>query len=455
MRPPLLALLAVAVTPLHAVADERPDLLITDALVMTMAEGAQDLPSSDILIRDGRIVRIGTDLQAPDARRIDGRGMIAMPGFVDTHSHLWVTLMRGQFRNAQGKFFPVSNQLAAAMTPQDNGLAMQVGALELLNAGITTTADFFDNIYGPEDAEAGLQALDASGIRALMYYGGPDKTTRRPIDMADLRQRARGRDDDARIRLGLAWRLPRDLADAGNWRMRDAEYAQAREDRLPVQVHVSGDAAAMFDALVERDLLSPRLTVVHATDATQAQLQALEHAGASLALTPLSEQRVGYGLTRLDRFAAVSRQGLGIDGNTLAGRADMFANLRLAALTWSGGVRDETAPDPRALLELATRRAADAVGLGTQIGTLEVGKRADLQLIDTRALDMAGFGGGDPAALLLYSATPQHVRTVIVDGVVRKRDGGLTGVALDALIERANNAARALKQRAEQGDASG
>ena len=86
----------------------------------------------------------------------------------------------------------------------------------------------------------------------------------------------------------------------------------------------------MLDALVERGYLSPNVTVVHATQASAEQLRLLEAAGSSLALTPISEQRVGYGLTRLDQFAIVSKQGFGIDGNTLAGSADMFATMRLA-----------------------------------------------------------------------------------------------------------------------------
>ncbi|WP_219338530.1 amidohydrolase family protein [Luteimonas deserti] len=423
-------------------------LLVRNGHVLTMDAATGDLPRADILVRDGRIVAVGPDLDAGDARVIDAAGAYVLPGFVDTHSHLYTTTMRGQFRNADGRYFDVAEHLSPVMTPDDVHIAMHLGALELLDGGITSTGDFFDNVRSPAHGEAGLAALEASGIRAVLYYGGPDKSTRQPIDLAHLSALAGARDQAARVRLGLAWRLPRDLDDAGNWAMRDREREVARALGLPVQVHVSVQPGPIFDALIARDLLDPALSLVHATDATPVQLQALEAAGGALSLTPVSEHRVGYGLTRLDDFEGVSRQGLGIDGNALAGCGDMFAAMRLAALTWSGGARDETAVAPRALLELATRRGADALGLGAVTGTLVPGKRADLQVIAPGSLQMAGFGGGDPAALLVYSAAPTDVRTVIVDGRLVKHDGELVGVDLPRVREAARASARALLERA-------
>ncbi len=441
--------LAVSCFWCHARAATPADaLLIHGGRIMTMDPALGDIDNGEILIRAGRIVAVGRNLAAGDARRIDARGQIVLPGFVDAHTHLYVTTMRGQFRNGAGQFFPVSSRLAAVMTPDDTYAAMHLGAVELLYGGVTTTGDFFDNVLTPRHGEAGLRALQDAGIRAVLYYGGPDKTTKQPIDLAQLRELAGGQANDARVRIGLAWRLPRDRTDAANWAMRQQEYDAARSLGLPIQVHVSGEAGPMFDALIERKYLYPGLTVVHATDAAPAQLQALERAGGSLALTPVSEHRVGYGLTRIDQFAAVRRQGLGLDGNALAGSADMFATLRLAALTWSGATRDERLPDPRALLDKATRGGAEALGLAAETGTLTPGKRADLQIVALDALNLAGFGGGDPAALLVYSARPDNVRTVLVDGRIVKRDGRLEGVDLPGLLDNSARSAGEVARRA-------
>ncbi|MDR6992244.1 amidohydrolase family protein [Luteimonas sp. 3794] len=441
-------LLALAMPAAASPASETGALLVRNGHVLTMDPEVGDLPRADVLVRDGRIVAVGPDLEPGDARVIDAEGAYVLPGFVDTHSHLYTTTMRGQFRNADGAYFDTAESLAPSMTPHDVRIAMHIGALELLDGGITTTGDFFDNVRSPAHGEAGLQALDAAGIRAVLYYGGPDKSTRHPIDVAHLSELAAARGEDARVRMGLAWRLPRDRADADNWAMRMHERATAQSLGLPIQVHVSVEPGPIFDALIARDLLAPDLSLVHATDATPTQLRALEAAGGALSLTPISEHRVGYGPTRIDHFAAVRRQGLGIDGNALAGRGDMFATMRLAALTWSGEARDETVVDPRALLELATCRGADALGLGAITGTLVPGKRADLQVIAADSLQMAGFGGGDPAALLVYSASPSDVRTVIVDGVLVKTEGALRDVDLPQLREAAQQSARDLLQRA-------
>jgi 5-methylthioadenosine/S-adenosylhomocysteine deaminase len=423
-------------------------LLIHGGRIMTMDPALGDMDNGEILIRNGRIVAVGRKLDAGNARRIDARGQIILPGFVDSHTHLYVSTMRGQFRNGAGQFFPVSSKLAAVMTPDDTYTAMQLGALELLYGGVTTTGDFFDNVLSREHGTAGLRALQDSGIRAVLYYGGPDKTTKKPIDLAQLRDMAGRQTRDARVRIGLAWRLPRDRTDAGNWALRHDEYETARWLSLPIQVHASGEPGPMFDALIDRQYLYPGLTVVHATDATPAQLQALERAGGSLALTPVSEQRVGYGLTRVDHFSVVRRQGLGLDGNSLAGSADMFATLRLAALTWSGGTRDERLPDPRALLEMATRGGAEALGLADETGSLTPGKRADLQIIALDAINFSGFGGGDPAAMLVYSARPENVRTVVVDGRIVKQDGVLAGIDLPDVLRIAAKSAQEMARRA-------
>ncbi|WP_312239894.1 amidohydrolase family protein [Pantoea sp.] len=321
-------LLALSAFDLQAATNNA--LLIRNGYVMTMAPGGQDLPQGDVLIRDNNIVAVGKNLEANGAQIIDAQDKFVLPGFVDAHSHLWVTTMRGQFRNGDGKFFPVSNRLAKVMQPDDIYIAMYSGALELLSAGITSSGDFFDNIQGPAWGDAGYKALNDSGIRAIVYYGGPDKTTQKSIDIDHLAVLAR--QPHGRVTPGLGWRLPRDLKNEENWAMRDREYRMAQQNALPVQVHVSGDASAMFDALIARHYLAPFVTVVHATDASEAQLAALQKAGAALAVTPLSEQHVGYGLTRLDHFHPITRQGLGIDGNSLAGSGDMFANMRLAAL---------------------------------------------------------------------------------------------------------------------------
>ncbi|WP_312239893.1 amidohydrolase family protein [Pantoea sp.] len=117
-------------------------------------------------------------------------------------------------------------------------------------------------------------------------------------------------------------------------------------------------------------------------------------------------------------------------------------------MTLSGATRDEARPRPRQLLELATRRGADALGLGAITGSLEPGKRADVQIINPAALNMSGFGGGDPAALLVYSARPENVEAVIVDGRVIKLHGEMQNLKMAEVLDNARTSAEGLIQRA-------
>ncbi|MCJ2029441.1 amidohydrolase family protein [Methylobacterium sp. J-043] len=406
-------------------------ILIRGGYVMTMDAVRGDLPGADILVRDGRIAEIGRGLPAPEgADIVEAAGAVVLPGFVDAHTHGAISQMRGLYGNTpETAFFPVTNRLSAHYRPEDTYIGMLLSAVESLASGITTTADFFDAVRDREHAEAGLRALRDAQIRARLLYGMTSKTAAAPIDLAHVEEWQRGwadRSAGGRLSLGLAWRLPQDLDDARAWAIKQGEWEAARRLGLPVQVHVSGTvpgrAEAMFDALIARRMLRPGLQVIHATDARDDQLAALEEAGAGLVVTPLTEHRVGYGLTRIDRFAGIRRLGFGIDGSALAGSTDMFALMRLAALTQAGAARDETAVSPRRLLELATVGGARAMGLDAEIGTLVPGRAADLQIVRLDTWNLAGFKGGDPSALLVYSARPEDVATVMVGGRLVKHD---------------------------------
>ncbi|MDQ2137674.1 amidohydrolase family protein [Alcaligenaceae bacterium B3P038] len=437
-----------------AAPDTARNVLIRNGYVMTMDGALGDLPRADVRIRAGRIAEVGPALTADDGSEIiDAAGQVVMPGFVDTHSHLWITALRGQYRNTpETAFFSTTNRLAPSFTPDDTYVGILLGTVEGAYGGITTMTDFFDNVQTREHMTAALAALRDAPLRSRLLYGAQSKTTAKQTDLPHLQALAEDwarHSADGRITLGLAWRLPPKLDDAAVWPAKLEELETARRLKLPVAVHVSGNAEAMFDALIARRLLGPDMQVVHATDARPDQIAALNQAGASVALTPLTEQRVGYGLTLLSTYADVQRLGLGIDGNALAGSADMFATMRLAALTQAGAARKETSVSPRDLLALATIRGATALGMQDRIGSLTPGKRADVQIIDMNALNIGPYAGGDPSAWLVYSATPANVRTVIADGRVVKRDGAMVGIDVPALMQRARASLTGIIERAD------
>ena len=440
--------------------DERPQddvfpnggpIVIRGTYAMTMDPATGDLESTDVLVRDGLIERIGRNLPASDATEIDGRNTITMPGFVDTHNHLWFTQMRGAFANTTDTaYFGVSERYGRLYQPADMETGTLLGALEALSAGITTTVDFCDNVRGPDYAERSIGALREAGIRARYVYGpNDDLPPGQTVDLDHLEQLANSWGDfDAggRLTLGLGWRGPG--ASPESLAVARTELGAARRLGLPISVHASGvRSVAKLDRMVSGRFLGRDVQVIHATDATPQHLAALNDAGSSLALTPITEQRVGYGLTRLADYATAARMGLGIDGNALAGSADMFAVMRLFALTESGARRNETAVSPDHLLAAATSAAANAIGMADKVGSLTPGKQADLIVINTQALNLGRFGAGPPHALLAYSAQPANVDTVMVGGRVLKHGGRLLHADIPALLDRAASSMSGVAQR--------
>ncbi len=419
---------------------------------MTMSPQAGDIVSGDVHLRSGQIVAVGRHLQAPGAEVIDGRGKIVLPGLVDTHTHLWQSAMRGRFGStAEQTYFKVRNALSDGFRPDDMYRGTLLGAAEAVSAGITTAVDFCHNNRGPEYMAACIQGLRASGLRCRFLFGASTRSL--PSQTVDLRQLEQLSDAwaetvaDAPLTLGFAWRGPLGITALGPDQPNKPDMAVAREEfvaarqlGLPIAVHVSGGAAKrVFDSLREQDFLGPDVQLVHFTDASMQDIRLAAESGASVALTPITELRVGYGITRLsDYLEGGMRVGLGIDSSSLAGHASLFEVMKLLQLIECGRLRQETAIPARRLLELATLEGARSIGMEAQIGSLESGKRADVIMLSTEALNMGRFAA-DPAHLLVEAAQPCNVDTVIIDGRLLKRDGRMVAVDPEHVLRSAED----------------
>ncbi len=433
------------------------EFVIRRGYVATMDEALGDFPTADVYINQGIIYQVGVDLQVPStAREIDASHKVVLPGFVDTHSHLWLTQMRGLFgQDAGSKYFPLVRQLGRAYTPDDMAVGTELGALECLNAGITTVSAYCDNIRGPEHADAALDALAKSRIRHRFIYGPhDDMSAEQPVDLTHVTKlrEANPSDDPSVLRsFALGVRLPRSDKYHVSIERARREILIARSMKLPISGHASGPhGPAQLAFLLEQELLGEDLQIVHATGAEPEQLAQLEMAGVAVTLTPISEQRVGFGLTRLSDYDPhLSRLGLGCDGNALSGAADMFAVMKTLHSVDVASTKQELSTLPRRMLELATAGGAAALGQGHRIGSLVPGKRADVMLVDMRDFNTVWSRQGDPAALLVYSAGPHNVDAVWVDGRIVKFDGKLIDVDEQGLFARAEASIWGVRERAQ------
>jgi len=433
----------------------RGNYLIRNATVLTMDDSLGDIDNGDVHIRDGQILALGKNIQAPGVELIDGTGMIVLPGFIETHWHMWTSLLRGMTgEEASRGYFPTSRGIGQFYTASDMYTAARFAAAEALHSGITFVHDWCHNVRGPAYAEADLRALADCGIRARFSYGiATAQTNDLPIDTAGMaRLHARWDEfaNEGLLSLGLAWRATE--AGASGRVVTDVfrrDYAAARALDLPVSVHASSNANGAGDiaALNAAGMLGRHLQIIHGIAATPEEIQMLAASGTAISLSPYSELRIGYGLPRTgELLAAGVRVGLSVDTTALSGNADMFAVMKVILNLENARGRNEFELAPRRVLELATIEGARSMGVDAIVGSVTPGKRADIIMVDTRSLNLGM--PGEPGRMLVEAAQPANVDTVMVDGRILKRGGTLTHLDGEMLVREAAAASAAVLERA-------
>jgi cytosine/adenosine deaminase-related metal-dependent hydrolase len=433
---------------------ERDDFVIRNAYVMTMDPKLGELAGADVHVRGGAIVAVGRGLDAFGARAIDGRGMIVLPGLVETHWHMWNTLLRGMAGDKREYgYFPTTLALGKAYLPSDMYQGTRLAAAEALNGGITYVHDWCHNIRSPQYAEEDLRALRESGIRARFSYGAAQgHPADRTVDLADLERLWRSwasYSNGGLLSLGLAWR---GVATGATGSVSAAAYKRdfdaARQLRIPISVHANNRKGSDAIAQLARGkFLGKDVQVIHATWVSAEEIRALAESESSVSLSPYTEMRIGFGFPPTGDFLAAGVPvGLSVDTTELAGSADMFAIMKAIQNVENARALDEFKLPARRVLELATIEGARSIGMDARIGSLVPGKRADIIMVNARGLNLAV--PGDPAHLLVEAAQPANVDTVMVDGRFLKRGGKLTSIDTGQLADEAASALVALRKRA-------
>ncbi|GAA3222273.1 amidohydrolase family protein [Pseudonocardia petroleophila] len=438
--------------------------LIRGGHVLTMDPALGDLPSGDVLVEDGVITAVAPSLPVTDAEVIDASGHLVLPGLVDTHRHTWQSLVRGICGDwtLGDYYFGIRLAISPAYTADDVRLGNRLGALDALNAGVTTLLDFSHCNNTPDHSDGAVLGLRDAGIRAAFCYGffeSSPEATRFGDHAARLADFHRIADThfafDGLLTLGVSlselYGLP--------WDRTVAELAAARERRALVVNHtgcVWGSVLTGGIAELDADgLLGPDIVHVHCNALDDAEWEALARSGGKVSISVETELNMGMGRPVFERCR---RHGLAptLSADVISlNSGDLWHEMRfgLGLTRWeateatnrAGAMPEQVTTTAREALAWTTVNAADALGLGDRIGSLTPGKRADLQLV----------GGGsveqhpriDPYGTLLFQTTAADVRTVLVDGRVVKRDGVLTGVDLPRLTAEADTAAEAILGR--------
>lgn len=409
----------------------RGEFIIRGASVLTMDPSLGDLVDGDIHVRNGEIIAVGHDLVAPDATVIDGRKRIALPGFVDTHWHLWNSLFRGLvgFYSPELTYFPMKARLGPHYTPEDMYRAVQLGLAEALASGITCVHNWAHNIVAPEHADANILAHLETGLRGRFSYGWaegqPDQQTMNLDDLARVQQE--WFNGSNLLTLGVALRGPEGPRPADR---RDAylrEFETARRLGVPITTHVAQRRAPALQskaiAALGRDrLLGPDLQLVHAIHATPEDRQMMAEAGTHLSLSPFTELSVGMGFPQTTEMLEAGIL-VSLSTDTVAAtNSDMFAAMR-AILDVEHARLENQDLTARRVLQMATIDGARDLGLDHLIGSLTPGKRADLILVRVDQINMSTLASADWVRLLVHHAQTSNIDLVSVDGRILKQGG--------------------------------
>ena len=419
----------------------RGEFIVRRGYLLTMDNRLGDISDGDVHVRNGEIVSVGKNLRAPGATVLDGRNMIVMPGFVDTHWHMWTTYLRCMAGDrTEDGYFPVTTAYGQAMQPEDMYYGTRLAAAEAIYSGITTVNDDCHNIRTHEHAEQDIRALAEAGLRANWSYGSyrgvPAGEIRNLASVERLHQNWAKYSNDGLIALGYSWGglpigSPAPALAVDNAKK---EIDAARRLGLRISMHLaSRDGTPPGQVQAQAQHLGKDMVLIHMLAATPEEVKLVAASGASISASPGSELRIGYGLTRAGDFMdAGINVCVSVDTAPLTGNCHMFGILKLLRNAENAKALNEFKLSTRRALEMGTIGGARALGIEDKVGSLVPGKRADLIMIQTNVITMGAFT--DATRMVVEAAEPSNVDTVLIDGRVLKRNGKFTTLAAEQIL---------------------
>ncbi|MGF0237760.1 amidohydrolase family protein [Rhodococcus sp. IEGM1300] len=421
---------------LHSALKPLPDaerlLLIKGGMIVTMDDKLGNFAEGDILIRGTEIIGVGARLNAEGAEVIDAKGMIVIPGMVDTHRHAW----EGQLRRINPDSPSLEDycnathfSFAKYYRPQDMYVGNLLTALGCINAGITTIIDNSHNARSGAHSDAAIEALQDAGIRAVHAPGAPLsgewESTQWPGDLRRLKSKYM-QQPESLVTLAMMSQINRE------------QWAVARELDLKIVTEFFGAGmASELEALSEEGLLGPDNIFNHCTCLPDQGWSILRHAGVKVNVCPRSDAHYGLEDGVFAWQKAVDHgmnPGLSVDNESSYG-GDMFSEMRVAFYLQRAAAHSahfhgkQAAPDlvnARQLLKAATLDGAACAGLESTIGSLTPGKQADIVLIRTDSLSL--YPSNNAIGTVVHAAERGDIDTVIIAGRIRKQNGVVLNV---------------------------
>lgn len=416
------------------------DYLLTNAHVLTMDNDLSQYPSGAVAVKDDAIVAVGDEQALKEnfnpVETIDCRGKVLMPGLVNTHTHVPMTLLRGLADDLRldvwlmGYMMPVEREF---VSPEFVRLGTSLACAEMIRSGVTTFADmyYFEDHVARATADAGMRALCAQSV---MKFPTPDSASFEE-GLAYARNFIQEWKGHPLIVPSVA---PHAVYTCTEEILR-ATSALAVEFDVPLHTHIAETALEQENSrkdlgmpvvpyMKKQTIFEAKVLAAHCVHVDEGEMRTMLHAGAGVAHNPSSNLKLASGIAPVRRMLEVGLNvGIGTDGPASNNDLDMFEEIRLAALISKVATNDPTTlPAPLVLL-MATRMGANAMHIGDITGSLEPGKRADLIVIDTNAVHNAPRFERDPNgvyAQLVYAAKATDVTDVMINGkfVLRSKE---------------------------------
>ncbi|MEI6795330.1 MAG: amidohydrolase family protein [Methanomassiliicoccales archaeon] len=425
--------------------------LIKGAWVVTQ-DVNRSIVKADVLVDKGRIAAVG-DVREEADEIVEAAGDILMPGLINTHGHVAMSIMKGV---ADDVPFPVFlDKVFALDSGRQRGdmlTGASLGCLEMIRSGTTTFVD----LYYDEDVIA--EAVQAAGLRALLCWCVLDVeyTTQKGVPLDNCRHFCQKFKEAGRIMPGVGLQ--------GVYVCSEETFLGARElsdrERLPMTFHLSETRGEVNDHkqkygkrpadwLDSIGFLNHRCIAAHSAWLTIAEVRALARNQVSVSTCPVSNMKLATGGVAPipEMLANGVNVSIGTDGSTTNNSLDMFGEMKMLALLQKSSRWDASVVNAQQALDFATLGGAQALGMRGELGSIEVGKKADLVLLDGRSPNLRPLFTNNVVSNIVYSANAGNVKSVMVDGRFLMRDRSIFTLDEAAILAESEAAMASLMKK--------
>lgn len=431
------------------------NILIRNCVIIPM-DGREVVREGAVAIKNDKIIRVGkksNSLRTKAERILDGRGKVAMPGLVNCHTHLAMTIFRGIVEDQPLETWLKESiwPLEAKLKPGDVYDGASLGCLEMIKSGTTTFADMYlhEDQVAKAVEKAGLRAVLAQGILEAGLLRRGEKMLQDSVDFARKHKGyANGR---VTVQLAPHALYTCSLDLLAKVRQKASElnaglHIHLAESEQAVNQTKRKHGLAEVELLEKIDFLGPDVLAAHCINLTEREMQLLAKHNVRVSYNPVANMKLAQGTAKIKELLDLGvTVGVGTDGPASNNNLDMFQSMKVAALLQKLYYRDPKVLPAQKVLEMATIDGAKTLGLEKTVGSLEVGKKADLILLDFKKPHLTPIH--DFYANIVYSAYGNDVDTVIVDGRILMENKEVKTLEEEEVMLKAQETATNLPRR--------